>query len=683
MFAVKATAMSETIKGAPAPDVGQGRSADPARHGPSLPRGPADAYFITGMLLLSFVVATVSLVTQPTALATAAWWPNAGIALGLAIRYPRRHVWALALAVAAVTAPAALWAGRPAQLAIALSLAVAVEVIIGTLLLRGRADRTPPLTSPSDLGRFILIVTLIAALYGLMAFSISMVLGDTTGAWERLFTSAPKHAAGMVLITPLFMALPRQQQRARPLETVLQVATAVTVAGYVFVLNDHLPLAFLPFVPLIWVALRMPTRGLVLLMLAVAVIASVGSAHGEGPFSFDRLGSQTGTVVLQVFQVSMTAVFLALSLVVGHERQTAARLYESEELFRKSFNSSVAGKLLVDRNGDRWTVRRSNPSAREILTGLGSGVTDLDRLLGTENVTALSEVVDFPAGSNTHLTLALPSGRSINLSIAAISEDAGRAVFALHFHDVTEALRVRELEQQELNQAAEVQRALLPADPPTHPGWQFGAASTPARQVGGDFYDLRVRRRHLALSLGDVMGKGMGAGMLAAAARTALRAHDPELNPAAVVTDTARILRDDLQRTNSFVTLAQVLVDLESGDFRLADAGHGLYFVLRAGTAAVERTPSGDLPLGVGERWEETLGTLAPGDTMVLVSDGVLDSWNGSLDALTTALVRAADRCDGDPKALVDALCTRSDEDTDHDDISAVALLRVPTSFAT
>ncbi|MET0900714.1 MAG: SpoIIE family protein phosphatase [Mycobacterium sp.] len=636
-----------------------------------------NSVFIAGMLLAMLAVAALSLQTRPTALATAAWWPIAGIALGLGIRFPRRHTWILAVAVAAVTLPVVVWAGRPAPLAIALTVAASIEMLVGTLLLRGRQDRRPTLSTSRDLGRFLLIAIATSVLYGLLAWGSSWLLGDLEGARDRLLTSAPKHAAGILLLTPLFMDLPRRQQRATYVESTAQVFAALGVAIAVFVVNDALPLAFLLFLPLVWAALRMSTRLLLLVMLAIAVIASAGSAHGTGPFSFDRLGPAVGTVTLQVFQMSMVVVFLALSLVVGSERATSLRLYESEDLFLKSFNSSVAGKLMVTRASDKWIVERSNPSARELLPGLTEGVATLDAVLGPEATEVLSVAADSLVGGNARLALTLADGRSLNVSIAVIAPRPDGTLLALHFHDITESLRVRQLEQDELNRAAEVQRALLPDRLPDTPGWAFGTSTTPANQVGGDFYDVRVGNPNVAvISLGDVMGKGMDAGMLAAATRAVLRSHDPATSPSQVVSDTARVLEGDLRRVSAFVTLAYVLVDMESGDFRFTDAGHGLHFITRAGSGQTERLASDDMPLGFGERWRELSGNLAPGDTILLVSDGVLDLWGGSVDGLQQAITQCVNRDGISPQAVVDELCAAAGSRHDGDDVTAVALRR-------
>ncbi|MET0704159.1 MAG: SpoIIE family protein phosphatase [Mycobacterium sp.] len=629
------------------------------------------------MLLAIFVLAIVSLQVQPAALTTAAWWPNAGLGIALGMRFPRRYTWMLAVAVAVVTLPAVLWAGRPPLLAIALAVAVAVEMAVGTLLLRGREDHPPTLFTSRDLGRFFLIAIASGVTYSLIASSSSWLLGDHAGAWDRLMTAAPKHAAGILLLTPLFMNLPRRQHRASYVESTAQVFISLAVAIVVFVVNDTLPLAFLPFLPLAWAALRMSTRLLFLVMLAIAIIASLGSAHGAGPFSFDRLGPTAGTVTLQAFQMSMVVVFLALSLAVGSERAKSLQLYESEELFRKSFNSSVAGKLMVTRGPVHWTVDRSNSSARELLPGLDDGAASLDEVLGPEASGLLSAAADSLIDGNARLTLTLTDGRSLNVSVAVLGERPEGTLMALHFHDITESRRVRQLEQDERNRAAEVQRALSPDNFPDTPGWTFGTSTTPANQVGGDFYDVRVCDHNVVVSLGDVMGKGMDAGMLAAATRAVLRSYDPITIPAKVVSDTARVLEGDLRRISAFVTLAYVLVDMDSGSFSFTDAGHGLHFVTRAESGKIERLASTDLPLGLGEQWREISGSLGPGDTILLVSDGVLDMWGGSVEGLEEAIALCLRRDGISTQAFVDELCAVAGV-LNHldDDVTAVALRR-------
>ena len=306
--------------------------------------------------------------------------------------------------------------------------------------------------------------------------------------------------------------------------------------------------------------------------------------------------------------------------------------------------------------------------------------------MGGDAVDRLSEAADSLVDDNARLTVKLADDRSFEVSVAVIGEKPEGTLHALHFHDITESERLRELEHEEMNRAAEVQLALAPDDLPATPGWTFGAYTVPARQIGGDFYDVRVHEPAIALSLGDVMGKGMDAGMLAAATRTALRSFDLERSPSDVVSRAAGILDGDLRRISAFVTLAYVLVDMESGDFQLTDAGHGLHFVIRNGSGRVERLVSDDLPLGVGDRWRESSNSLDPGDMILLVSDGVLDRWGGLLEGLEDAIAQCATRDGVTPQAVVDALCSDAvavavavavaADTVDDDDVTAVALCR-------
>ncbi len=634
-----------------------------------------DALVIATNLFALAAVAALSIVSQPAGLATPPLWPAAGIALGLGVCFPRRYLWFLAPAVAAVTLPILMWAGRPPLLALALVAAMAVEMAVGTLLLRGRRDRVPRLSTPGDLALLLGMALVATAVYGLLAFVAFSLFGDHAAAVESLQTGVLKHAAGIALLTPLFITPPLRNQQAGYAESVGLAATTLAVTAAVFLI-EPLPLEYLPFLPLVWAALRLSTWMLSLLMVGVASISAHGSVFGMGPLSFDLWGISTGTVLMQVYQMSMVAVFLTLSLVVGSERDMSQRLHESEELFRKSFNASVAGKLMVIRTATHWSVERANPTARDLLPGLREGVRRLSNLMGYDAITRLSEAADSLVDDNARLTLKLADGRSFDMSIAVIDEQPEETLFVLHFHDVTESERLRELEQEEMNRAAEVQRALLPGQLPETRGWTFGTSSSPARQIGGDFYDVRVREPSIVLSLGDVMGKGMDAGMLAAATRTALRSHDPGMTPSAVVTSAAGILDGDLRRISAFVTLAYVLVDVDSGDFRFADAGHGLHFVVRTKSGRIERLSSDDMPVGVGNHWRELSDSLAPGDMILLVSDGVLDLWGGSVEGLEGAISQCANGNGTGPQAVVDYLCANAGELLDGDDVTAVALRR-------
>ncbi|MBF4614139.1 PP2C family protein-serine/threonine phosphatase [Curtobacterium sp. VKM Ac-1376] len=230
----------------------------------------------------------------------------------------------------------------------------------------------------------------------------------------------------------------------------------------------------------------------------------------------------------------------------------------------------------------------------------------------------------------------------------------------------------------EIDRAAAVQRSLLP----TTTGRitedvTVAGACLPARSVGGDFFDWYPTENGVAVSLGDVMGKGVGAGLIAAAVRATLRSARTVDDPAEALKRasdglTAEGVGPDL----AFTTLFHARIS-DDGALQWADAGHGLSFVLRA-DGHVDRLRSGDMPLGLGirEEWATAQGTLEPGDLLVSFSDGVLDLYDG-LDETIEAVAEIA-RAGRDPHAVVLALSARADEVPHDDDVTVIAIRRQP-----
>ena len=191
----------------------------------------------------------------------------------------------------------------------------------------------------------------------------------------------------------------------------------------------------------------------------------------------------------------------------------------------------------------------------------------------------------------------------------------------------------------ELARAARVQADLLPRDVPRLPGFDLAGLCVAAREIGGDFYDWQEVEPGVAtITLGDVMGKGMPAALLMATARAALRGAAQD-RPGEVVTRAARALDIDLERSNSFVTLFHARVETRTRRVFYVDAGHGHVFVRRSDGQVEELLPRG-LPLGIlsGVTYEEGEVTLAPGDVLVLYSDGVIETPRGGTDPEHLAL---------------------------------------------
>jgi hypothetical protein len=180
------------------------------------------------------------------------------------------------------------------------------------------------------------------------------------------------------------------------------------------------------------------------------------------------------------------------------------------------------------------------------------------------------------------------------------------------------------LVDQELESAAHVQRALLPRAPLRLPGFDIAGGCRPAHAVGGDFFDWCQVDGGAQITVGDVMGKGVGAAILAASVRAFLRG-SRRLDAAAAVKSTAVALLEDLDEAGSFVTLFHMRLG-EDGSVSFVDAGHGLARIVRA-DGRLEKLTSTDRPIGIlpEDDWTAQTVELQAGDTLLIASDGILD----------------------------------------------------------
>lgn len=237
-------------------------------------------------------------------------------------------------------------------------------------------------------------------------------------------------------------------------------------------------------------------------------------------------------------------------------------------------------------------------------------------------------------------------------------------------------VKAAELKEQvsatELKRAAAVQRALLPKDGSPLAGFDVAGTCVPSKSVGGDFFDWYPTDGGLAFTLGDVMGKGVGAGMIAATARAVVRSAVDDPRPAVALERLATCLNTELSEEAAFVTLFHARVT-PGGRVRYVDAGHGLTLHVRAdGTA--ERLYSLDFPVGVDDQltWNERELHLDPGDMLLSFSDGVLDLSDGSLSVVDDVVrIAAASRS---ATEVANALSARASRQPNPDDVTLVVL---------
>jgi serine phosphatase RsbU (regulator of sigma subunit) len=220
----------------------------------------------------------------------------------------------------------------------------------------------------------------------------------------------------------------------------------------------------------------------------------------------------------------------------------------------------------------------------------------------------------------------------------------------------------------ELARAREVQAGLLPREAPTLCGYELAARCVPAREIGGDFFDWQVTGDAAVLSVGDVMGKGIPAALLAATVRAVLRALAHQNPPGAALDLLRTALSADLERTSSFVTLFHAR--LASSEVRYVDAGHG-HAIVRRATGRLERLERGGRPVGfpAAGPYRESALRLDPGDALFVYSDGLFEGSSRSPADLIGALDTK-----GTASALVDDLVARAPRQETVDDVTVLVL---------
>ncbi|MCQ4041202.1 SpoIIE family protein phosphatase [Streptantibioticus rubrisoli] len=220
--------------------------------------------------------------------------------------------------------------------------------------------------------------------------------------------------------------------------------------------------------------------------------------------------------------------------------------------------------------------------------------------------------------------------------------------------------------------ALTLQRDLLPPPPPRRPGLEVAYRYQPAAgtsEVGGDWFDvIPLAGDRTALVVGDVMGSGISAAATMGQLRTATRAlAELSLDPSTLLGHLDHIA-DGLGRST---TCVYVVHDAQRAKCKISNAGHLPPVLMRPGQPPqLLDLPTG-APLGVGGvPFETTVVDLAPGDQLVLYTDGLVETRDTSIDVRLGALL---DVLSGPPRPLettCDVLLRVLRHPDDHDDVA-------------
>ena len=224
--------------------------------------------------------------------------------------------------------------------------------------------------------------------------------------------------------------------------------------------------------------------------------------------------------------------------------------------------------------------------------------------------------------------------------LQAIAAQAAAAIVNARLYE--EAVRSAEIKRA-LQVAAEVQRRMIPAKPPSVPGLEIGAVYVPCFELGGDFYDfIMLPEDNLGLCICDVMGKGVRASLLMASVRASLRAH--AVNIYAISDVLAKVNRDlcNDTLTSEFATLFYGVIDLKARRLTYANAGHVPPLLFRDGKAE-ELSPSGPI-VGINPKagWTHKVLVLRSGDLILAYTDGLSDAMNFADESFGHQRIRQA-----------------------------------------
>ena len=189
--------------------------------------------------------------------------------------------------------------------------------------------------------------------------------------------------------------------------------------------------------------------------------------------------------------------------------------------------------------------------------------------------------------------------------------------------------------ENELQNAREVQRVLLPQENPVLTGFRISGTNLPARIISGDYYDyLELDENRFGVAIADVSGKGVPAGLLMAMCRSALRSIAREKSsPAEALAVVNRQLFPDI-REDMFISMAYCILNQDNGKAVIARAGHDPALLYRQETGKVELLRSPGLALGVddGDVFERVTKDqeieLHQGDCLLFYTDGVREAVN-------------------------------------------------------
>jgi len=296
---------------------------------------------------------------------------------------------------------------------------------------------------------------------------------------------------------------------------------------------------------------------------------------------------------------------------------------ENQELFRQLFLLEEGKKIGFGMNEKNIAildslVQRHFESSNLIATSIVSRGRQRGRLYAFDK----KEIV---FGSNIH-----------RKHMQIVSDLTG---VAIENDVIFQVIRNHEKVDRQISIGGEIQSQLLPDQCPIIDGVELAACCRPAFKVGGDYYDFMPTRPDLsataksggrwAFVIGDVMGKGVPAGLLMTMLRGMLRAEVlTGLPPDSILHDLNQLALEDLTQSHRFVTLFYSDFDAQSRKLRFANAAHNPPLLWSSKSKSINRLDAPGLLIGLQPEAEYGCGEiiLQPGDVLLYYTDGVTEA---------------------------------------------------------
>lgn len=379
------------------------------------------------------------------------------------------------------------------------------------------------------------------------------------------------------------------------------------------------------------------------------------------------------------------------------------------EIGRSRIGARWAGIGLLDAGGTSFQVRGTEPTG---ISGLAPGATDVPldwrspvadciregrvvEVVGPRAFAAQYEgevVLEAVLSSPERSWVAVPvllGGSPIGALRFSFDEeralDADARVFlAALAGQCSIALERARLYERERRTARALVQALVPDQLPTVPGLELAVRYLPGgddpgdgAEIGGDWYDVfTLPSGRTALVVGDVMGKGTVAAAGMGRIRSALRALAlVDESPQRVLTGLDRLVAAT-EDAEQIITLVYVVIDAENGYALASDAGHPPIALVRGdGSSALLRLGT-STPLGLPDVRVEVRRDLAPGDTFLAYSDGLVETRDQGIDVGMAMLLQEAarDGSRGLPQVLDDVVARLLSGQEKRDDVTVLGL---------